>query len=136
MSESCSADHNRFTITFETGHPVTIDAPDFAAIETLLDERKPSIREHTAWFVRHLPAVEHRELVRYDEIQHGFVIHQNDDLPVSINKDTGQLMLSNADDGQLLHNELVMHAESGLSQGDEIIRDVYRFARLLPTSRK
>ena len=141
MTEYCLADLNRFTTTYETGHAVTIDTPDFTSIDALLlttsaDKSKPSVREHTTWLVRRISTDNYRELAGYDLTQHGFRIRSDADLSSTIDTNTGQLTLADTSNCNLLYTEVTMHAESGLSEGDEIIHDVYRFICLLPTSRK
>ncbi len=116
-----------------------MNPPNFTLIDTLLstisqNRSKPSVREHTTWLIRQIPLNQYQEIARYDSIQHRFILHPQNNNSYTINSNTGQLTLIDSNALDLLHTEMIIHAETGLSQGDEILHDIYRFIRLSPTS--
>ncbi len=112
-----------------------IDSLLLSSIST--NRSKPSVRDHTRWLINPISSTtKYREIARYDSIQNRFILNHYKDFPCTIDANTGQLTLINPNDENLLYTELSLHAESGLSKGDEILYDIYRFIRLLTTSRK
>jgi hypothetical protein len=128
-------DLNRHIKTFEIGQNLVLNPPNFQLIDTLLstisiNRSKSSVREHTTWFVRQIPSNQYHEIARYDSIQHRFILHSHNTNSFTINSHTGQLTLINTNILDLLYTEISIHAESGLSQDDDILHDIYRFIRL------
>jgi len=99
-----------------------------------INRSKPSVREHTTWLLRQLSLNQSKEIARYDSIKQQFILNHHENSSYTINSNTGQLTLINTDN--LLYTEIIMHAESGLSKGDDILHDIYRFVRLSTTSSK
>ncbi len=132
-------DLNRHIKTYEIGQNLILNTPNFTLIDSLLstisnNRSKSSVREHTTWFVRQLSLNQYQEIARYDLIKHRFILHPQNNNSYTLNAHTGQLTLINTNTIDLLYTEISIHAESGLSQGDDILHDIYRFIRLSPTS--
>lgn len=107
-------------------------------IDSLLstNRSKSSVREHTTWLIRQIPLNQYREIARYDLIENRFILNHHEDSSYTIDENTGQLTLINTTDENVLHTEITLHAETGLSKGDEILHDVYRLVRLSNSSSK
>lgn len=102
---------------------------------------KSSTCNHTTWLIRQITfndsyLNQYIEIARYDSIQNRFIFNYHKDYLFYINENTGQLTFTNTSDENLLFTEVSLHAESGLSQGDDIIHDIYRFIRLSIRTRK
>jgi hypothetical protein len=102
---------------------------------------KPTVREHTSWLIRQISlnnihSNQYREIARYDLIENRFILSHHEDSSYTIDANTGQLTLINTTDENLLYTEISLHAESGLSNGDEILHDIYRLIRLSNSSSK
>ncbi|UJR35413.1 hypothetical protein I4U23_028170 [Adineta vaga] len=128
---------NRYTKTYETNHEIIIDTPDFKFIDTLISENsnnKSSVREHTTWLIHRISSNNYRQLARFDRIQNRFIVNHDENFSCIIHETTGQLILQNNNNENLLHYEIILHAESGFSPDDDILHDIYRFIHLLPTT--
>ena len=133
-------DLNRHTRTYETNDVIVIDTFDFKSIEKLfltksIDKSQLAVRQHTTWLVGHISSDDYQQLARFDSTRNRFIVNQNENLFCRIHETTGELTLLNNNDENLLHNQIILHAESGLGPNDAILHDVYRFIRLLPTTR-
>ncbi len=131
-------DLNCFTKTYEIGQNIIFSTPNFTLIDSLLstNRSKSSVREHTTWLIRQIPLNQYREIARYDLIENRFILNHHEDSSYTIDENTGQLTLINTTDENVLHTEITLHAETGLSKGDEILHDVYRLVRLSNSSSK
>lgn len=81
-------------------------------------------------------STQYTEIARYDSIEKQFMANQYNNFSCMIDANTGQLTLINSKDETLPYTEIIMHAKSGISEGDDIIHDVYRLIRLSTHSSK
>ena len=137
--QSIDLDLNWHIKTYEAGQNLVLNPPNFTLIDTLLstitlNRSKPSVREHTTWLIRQITSNQYQEIARYNSTQHRFILHPHNNKSYTVNSNTGELTLISSNTLDLLHTEIIIHAETGLSQGDEILHDIYRFIRLSPTS--
>ncbi|CAF1596318.1 unnamed protein product, partial [Adineta ricciae] len=133
-------DLNRYTRTYETNDVIVIDTFDFKSIEALfltkpIDKSQLAVRQHTTWLIGHISSDDYQQLARFDSTRNRFIVNQNENLLCRIHEVTGELTLLNNNDENLVHSEIILHAESGLGPNDAILHDIYRFIRLLPTTR-
>ncbi len=136
-NESFVLDLNRHIKTYEFDQNIIFNTPNFTLIDSLLSNKsKSSVREHTAWFMREISFHQNREIARYDSNKNRFILHSSETNFYTIHPTTGQLTLFNTNHTNLLYTEISIHAESGLSQGDDILHDIYRFIRLSTKSSK
>ncbi len=106
-------------------------------IDSLLStDLKSSVREHTTWLIHQISSNQSKEIARYDSFQQRFILNHHKNSFYTINATTGQLTLINTNNPNLLYTEISMHSESGLSKGDDLLHDIYRFIRLSTTSSK
>ncbi len=101
-----------------------------------INQLKSSSREYTTWLIHPISSNQYKEIGRYDSTKQQFILNHNENFFYTINSNTGQLTLINTNNTNLLYTEIIMHSESGLSKGDHILHDIYRFIRLLTTSSK
>jgi len=118
-----------------------LNTPNFTWIDSLLstttiNRLKPSSREHTSWLIHPISSNQYKEIARYDSTKQQFILNDHENSFYTINSNTGQLTLINTNNTNLLYTEISMHSESGLSKGDDILHDIYRFIHLLTTSSK
>lgn len=98
---------------------------------------KSFVREHTTWLIQQNVSEKPREIARYDSIQKQFILNSYENSSYTIHPHSGHLTLINITNyTNLLSTEIIMHAESGLNEGDDILHDIYRFSHLLTNSRK
>jgi hypothetical protein len=109
-------------------------------IDSLLSTNgsKSSIRKHTTWLTRQISSndIPYTEIARYDSNENHFILNHDENFSYTIDANNGQLTLSDINNENLLYTEISMHAESGLSKGDEILHDIYRLIRLSNTTSK
>ena len=141
IRETIVLDLNHHTRTFENGKYALLNPPNFQLVDWFLsidssNKSKPSVREHTTWLARQISSNEIDEIARFDSLAHQFLVHPSYNHSYSINANLGQLTIINTNDTDLLHREITIHAQTGLSQGDDILHDIYRLIRLFTTSSK
>ncbi|CAF3539320.1 unnamed protein product [Rotaria sordida] len=131
---------NRYTKTYENGQNIIFYTPNFTLIDSLLsiisiNQQKSSVCNHTTWLIRQISLNnnhlnQYKEIARYDSIKNQFILNYHKDYSYTIDSNTGQLTLINTNNENLLYTEISLHAQSGLSQGDDILHDIYRLIRL------
>ena len=138
-------DFNRCSRIYVSGHNISLNPPNLTSLDGVLFGRvengsASSVRQYTTWWTRQIsPNVTRPNpligLARYDSISKEFIRNAHQPFSFTVENDSSQLTLIHADDETLLSTEISVHIESGLSVGDDIVRDVYRLGRLSPASR-
>ena len=138
-------DFNRCSRIYLSGHNISLNPPnltllDGALFESVENRSASSVRPYTTWWTRQISPNATRpnpltELARYDSNSKQFIRSAHRPFSFTVEDDSGQLTLIDAHDEILLSTEISVHIESGLSVGDNIVRDVYRLGRLSPASR-
>lgn len=128
-------DLNRFVKTYEIGENILLKTPNFTLIDSLVSIES-SVCEHSRWFMRSIFTNQFNEIGRYDWNNKQFNLHFQYNNSYILHPQTGDLTILNNNYLDFLQTEINLHAETGLSEGDEIIHDIYRFIRLLTNSSK
>ncbi|CAF4283685.1 unnamed protein product [Rotaria socialis] len=134
---------NRYTKSYDNGQNIIFDTPNFALIDSLfssssiisINQSKSFVCNHTTWLTRDLSSNnnylnQYTEIARYDSMENRFILNSYKNNSYTIDSKSGELTLINTNDDNLLHTEINLHIESGLSQHDDIIHDIYRLIRI------
>ena len=135
-------DLNRYIKTYNIDENIVLNTPNFTFIDSLLstisrtNKSKSSVRQYTRWFMRTISLNQYKEIAQYDLNKNQFILHSEINNSYNINPITGQLILLNNRQLDFLDTEISIHTQSGLSKGDDILHDIYRFIRLSTGSSK
>ncbi|CAF1919780.1 unnamed protein product [Rotaria magnacalcarata] len=134
---------NRYTKSYDNGQNIIFDTPNFTLIDSLfssssiisINQPKSFVCNHTTWLIRDLSSTntylnQYTEIARYDSMKNRFILNSYKNNSYTIDSKNGELTLINTNDDNLLHTEINLHVESGLSPHDDIIHDIYRLIRI------
>jgi hypothetical protein len=134
------------TKIFDTCENIQFDTPNFTAIDRILSNEstrrlQASIRSSTIWLERDVSANDTSsytwtKLARFDSITNQFTLDSNVHSSYRIDGNNGQLTLTHESNEHCLTREISLHAQTGQTVNDDILRDTYRLVRLRSTTRK